>query len=431
MTEAVLIADADSTPSIDEEAAALVSGLDEFVGYIAGDGDDIVDLATLLAVGGDPTDDTGTVDSQSEAVGDPEDDEATEEQAKGADKDPEASSPDDDSETEDAADETEGDKDESEEDSTPDVEAKSDDKAVPAESRDIRVLRQSHKFRVAVEPLIKDYADELPGVIGIAAAVRTGKGDDALGAIASYSETAASNIRSHVLETEAESFVAQKLGVTPDALKAMFSEAPDTPEALKAEMEYLSDEARAELEALLRKPAISAERDKAIQAKIDSLNASLIEERRGGVEAAIDWQFNQMVEKAKLTENINVLSQRVLEQARANAVASEAVAKAFNHAEEGRKNDAARSLKVFFKELADIVKAEAAKEHKQPVVAPATPKAPKAPVVKPTPKTATAKANVAASPVAESKRHQNGWSDADFLKFGRAAAKEHGIAWKD
>lgn len=418
----------DATPSTDEEAAALVGSLDDYVGYITEDEDDIIDIESLLAVGSD-ADDTGIVDSQSETVGDaPEDEDSEEQVAADADADSDAE------ETEaegDAADEAEGDEDE-ETDSPPEAEAPKQ-KAVPSDSRDIRVLRESHKFRVSVEPLIKDYVDELPGVVGIAAAVRTGKGDSALGAIAAYSETAADSIKSHVLESEAEGYVATKLGVTAEALKAMFSEAPEAPEALKAEMEYLSDEAKAELEALLRKPVLSAEKDKVTEAKIQALNAALIDERRGGVEAAIDWQFSRMVEKAKMTEDVIVLSERAAEKVKVNEQASKYIAEAYDHAEKGRKNDAQRSLKNFFKELAVIVKgmkeataapAAAAVTEKPKVVAP------KAPVMKPTAMKSKAKlASAAASPVAESLK--KGYTDKDFLNFGRAEAKRLGVPWKD
>lgn len=298
----------------------------------------------------------------------------------------------------------------------------------------MRVLRESHKFRVAVEPVIKDYADELPEVVGIAAAIRTGVGEDALKAIFSYSESAANNLKSHVLEAEAEGYIAQKFGVTPEALATMLKEAPEAPEALKAEMEYLSDEARAELEGLLRQPALATAKDAAKDAEIKSLKDLVVLERRGAVEAALDWKFNELTAKAKLTGDPKELVEIATPKIRANEKADKALKDAFNFAEKGQKNDAARSMKDFYRELSSIVKDMAASQQPAapavPVEAP-TPKAPKAPVMKPETlaKTKVAQDSKAQSAAAVGKYRP--MSDADFLKMARAKAKSFGIGWKD
>lgn len=428
---AVIELDADSTtPSSDEEAAALVGGgLDDFVGYITEDEDDIVDLATLLGASVAVTDssDTSDVDSQSETEGAEEVAEGTEEEAQGDSEEGPAA------ETEDApADEAEGDSSDAE-NSPPEEEAPKQ-KAVPPESKGMRVLRESHKFRVAVEPVIKDYADELPEVVGIAAAVRTGVGEDALKAIFNYSESAANNLKSHVLEAEAEGYIAQKFGVTPEALATMLKEAPEAPEALKAEMEYLSDEARAELEGLLRQPALATAKDAAKDAEIKSLKDLVVLERRGAVEAALDWKFNELTAKAKLTGDPKELVEIATPKIRANEKADKALKDAFNFAEKGQKNDAARSMKDFYRELSSIVKDMAASQRPAapaPAVEVPTPKAPKAPVMKPETlaKTKVAQDSKAQSAAAVGKYQP--MSDADFLKMARAKAKSFGIGWKD
>ena len=316
-------------------------------------------------------------------------------------------------------------------------EATKPNKAVPAESSDMRVLRASHKFRVVTEPLIKDFQDDLPQIAGIATAIRGTDGNASLRAIEGYSESAASSIRTSVLEANAESYVAEKYGVTPEALATVFTKQPSISDTLKGELEYLTDESRAEVEALLKQPTVAGERDKILETKLATAVAELRDERESSVSTAVDMHFKQLLEKAKVEGKFAELEQTALIKIKANETAQGAIDSAYAAAREGRKNDTIRHLKTFNKQLAEIVKdmagtapkaaaPKAAEEVATPVVA----KAPKAPVIKPQ----AQKAKAATAPVVQTPstagRLQGKDLDRHMLEFARAKSKEFGVGWR-
>lgn len=425
-----------STASTDEEAATLLAGLDDVSLSLSGLGDeeDMLDLAALLGGVEDETslDGASAGDSQSETEGVTEGAEEgnTEEAAVEADSEEVLAEAADEEATDEHAAEA----------AAPEAEAEATkpNKAVPVESSDVRVLRASHKFRVAVEPLIKDFQDDLPQIAGIATAIRGTDGIASLRAIEGYSESAASSIRTSVLEANAESYVAEKYGVAPEALATVFTKQPSISDTLKGELEYLTDESRAEVEALLKQPAVAGERDKILETKLATAVAELRDERESSVSTAVTMHFNQLLEKAKVEGKYEELEQIALIKIKANETAQGAIDSAYAAAREGRKNDTIRHLKTFNKQLAEIVKdmagtapkAAAPKVVAEEAVAPVVAKAPKAPVIKPQ----AQKAKAATAPVVQTPstagRLQGKDLDRHMLEFARAKSKEFGVGWR-
>jgi hypothetical protein len=167
---------------------------------------------------------------------------------------------------------------------------------VPEETDDPRILKASHKFRYSVEPLVAPIRDRLPEAIGIPVALTDDSDTDgtkAMQALVAYSESGARKIADRVLADKGLEYVAAQYKLDPAVVEERLKGEVivQIPKVLADDIDYMSEEAQAEVHKLADSTKLAVSRAEAAEKKV----TEVIKKADETISSIREEQFGELV----------------------------------------------------------------------------------------------------------------------------------------